>query len=186
MNKKMVIGLIIAFIMISSIFGFVVDFAISPGAQKLKYNDFKFRVVNQQYFTKINGQEHAFIFFPGDLEYLQISPEVKTLLDKPVLTITYDPNSKIADNLGEAQYYFEAQLSDAKAIERAVTNNEGIDLPQKSCADATDIGPVIELAQSNQSGIFAENNCIKILALDPFDLYQQTERVIYSILGVMP
>jgi hypothetical protein len=135
--------------------------------------------------SKVNGVQRSFIFFPGDLEYIQIPDDVKTLLAKPSLTVTYDSNSTLSSNLGEAQYYFEVQLADSKIIERAITNNEGIELPQKSCADATEAQPVIELIESNQSIIKADGNCIKIQALDAFDLYQQTERVVYTILGVM-
>jgi hypothetical protein len=185
MNKKMVIGLIIAFLMISSIFGFVVDFAFQPSVKKLKYNDIKFRLVNQQYFASIDGEERTFVFFPADLEFIQVPDDVKSLLGASVLTITYSPKSDIAENLGEAQYYFELQLQDKIVIERALTNNEGTELPQKSCADATDSQPVIELRRGDVSEIRADGNCVVVTALDAYDLYQQTERLVYVILGVM-
>lgn len=185
MNKKVVIGLIIAFLMISSIFGFVVDFAVQPSVKKLPYGDFKFKLVNQQYFATIDGEEHTFVFFPADLEFIQVSDEAKLLLEKPVLTVTYDPKSDIAENFGESQYYFEVQLQDVKVIERALTNNEGTNLLQKSCSDATPEQPVVELRKSDESKISAEGNCIVLNALDAYDLYQQTERLIYVLLGVM-
>ena len=176
-------GLFIAFIMVFSIFGFVVDFALQP-SQKLKYGDYKFRVVDQRYITKIDGQEHVFAFFPLDLEYIQLTDDVKRLLAAPVLTITYNPESNLSQNFGEAQYYFELQLQN-KAVERAVTNNQGLDLPQKSCADATEQQPVIELQTGVASKISAEGNCIVITSLDAYDVYQQVERIIYITLGVM-
>jgi hypothetical protein len=185
MNKKVVMGLFIAFIMIFSIFGFVVDFAARPSVQKVKYGDYKFRIVNQQYITEINGQERVFAVFPGDIEYISMPDDVRQLLSKPVLTVSYDPKSGIAENLGEAQYYFELQLQDVKVIERALTDNEGTELPQRTCADATESQPVIEMSQGDDSSIKAEGYCIKMVARDAFDLYQQTERIIYLLLGVM-
>ncbi len=186
MESKKLIGLgIIAIMILSTLALVIVDFAANPSGGTLKYNGYKFTVADQQYRAKINGVQRSFVFFPGDIEYIQIPDDVKALLQKPVLTVTYDPNSSLSANLGEAQYYFEAQLADAKIIERAVTNNEGVDLPQKSCADATEAQPVIELQESNQSVIKAEGNCIRVQALDDFDLYQETERLVYTILGVM-
>ena len=179
------IGLFIAFIMVFSIFGFIIDFAVQPSAKGAKYGDFKFRVVNQQYVTKINGVEHVFFFFPRDLEYILLSGEVKALLDKPVLIVTYDPKSNLSENFAESQYYFESQLADGKTIERALTNNEGTQLSQKSCSDATESQPVIELRKGEKSGVSAVGNCIQLSAVDAFDLYQQTERLIYTIFGVM-
>ena len=184
MNKKVVIGLIIAFIMVSSIFGFVADYA-SRSVSKIKYGDFKFKIVNQQYITKINGKEHTFVFFPRDLEYMTISEDVKKLLAAPVLTVTYDPKSSLAEKEAEAQYYFETQLDGEKVIERALTNNEGTELPQKSCADATPSQPVIELRKGDAFGIKAEGNCIMVMSADALELYQETERIIYMVLGVM-
>jgi hypothetical protein len=185
-DSKKLIGLgIIGIMILSTLALVVVDYASNSGGGALKYNGYKFTLADQQYRAKINGVQRSFIFFPGDIEYVQIPDDVKALLAKPVLTVTYDPNSTLSANMGEAQYYFEVQLADSKIIERAVTNNEGIELPQKSCADATEAQPVIELVESNQSIIKAEGNCIKVQALDAFDLYQETERIVYTILGVM-
>ncbi len=183
MDKKMWMGIFIAFIMVFSIFGFVVDFAIQP-SQKLKYGDYKFRVVDQRYITKIDGKEHVFVFFPLDLEYILLTDDVKHLLTAQALTVTYDPQSNLSQNFGEAQYYLELQLQN-KAIERAVTNNQGLDLPQKSCADATGHQPVIELRAGEISRISVEGNCIVLTSLDAYDAYQQVERIIYTTLGVM-
>ncbi len=184
MDKKKWMGLFIAFIMVFSIFGFIIDFAVQPTTKKLKYDDFKFTLVNNQYIAKINGKEHVFVFFPKDLEYITVLDDVKSLLSQPVLTVTYDPGSDMAGNLAEAQYYFEVQL-DNKVIERALTNNEGTKLSQKSCSDASESQPVIELRKGDVSSIKAENSCIIVTALDAYDLYQNTERIIYTVLGVM-
>lgn len=186
MESKKLMGLaIIGIMVLSTVALVVVDLAVGPSTT-LKYNGLKFKLVNQQYVAKIDGKQHTFIFFPRDIEYIQIPDDVKLLLQKPILTVTYNPNSTLASNFGEAQYYLETQLSDVKMIDRAVTNKyEGIELSLKTCAEATEAQPVIELLQSNQSIIKAEGNCIKVQALDDLDLYQETERLVYTVLGVM-
>lgn len=185
MEAKHWMCIFIAFIMIFSIFGFVVDFAVQPNVQTLKYNDVKFKLVNQQYFATIDGVERAFVFFPGDLEFIELSDDVRSKLSAPVLAVTYDQNSSVAENFGEAQYYFEVQLENVRVIERALINAEGTQLPEKSCADATEVQPVVELRLADSSGVSVENNCIIVSALDAYDLYQQVERVVYHVLGVM-
>ncbi len=186
MEYKQFIGLFIIGIMVLSTIGLiVVNYTDNAAVTKLEYNDFTFRLANNQYFARIDGIEHGFVFFPGDLEFIAIPDDVKALLQSPVLTVTYDPQSNISENLGEAQYYFEVQLSDIKMIQRSLTNSSGTELPQASCADATDAQPVVDLRLSGVSGIKAEGNCIIVNSLDAYDLYQQTERIIYSVLGVM-
>ena len=183
MNKKVWIGLFFAFIMIFSIFGIVIDSFVPT--RKLQYNDYEFKVKDQQVFTKINGIEHGFLYYPGDLEYIEMPEEAKLILEMPVITVTYDPQSYAAQNLAEAQYYFEVQLENIKVVERALTNNTGTTLPQKTCTDATAAQPVIELTMGNESSITIKNNCVKLEAADAYDIYRLTERFIYMLLGVM-
>ncbi len=184
LSKKVMGVIIIGLMVLSTVALVIVDLAVGPSGS-LKYNGFKFQPVSNQFIAKINGEEHRFLFFPGDIEFIQISSEVKALLEKPVLTVAYNPNSSIAQNLAEVQYYFELQLKDDKVIERALTDNTNTELIQKSCSDATDAQPVIYLEQGNVSKLVADGNCIKLTALDPYDLYQQSERIIYHVLGVI-
>ena len=179
MEKKTIFSIIIVFLMVASIFGATLE---SMGAtNKLEYGDHTFYIVNQQYRTSINGKDYSFNFFPGDIEYILIPDEVKTLLDKPVLALTYEPSSNLSEAMGAVHYYLEQQLQDAKVLERSLTNNTGTDLTQKSCKDATDSQPVIELLLANQSSMQANGNCVIVSALDQYDLFQQTERMAYHL-----
>jgi len=185
MDKKKIAGLVIAAIMVLSILGVVVDFGTQPKAQKMPYGDYKFTPTQQGYTTKIDGKEFIFFYFPGDIEYYAVPESVKQLLQAPVYTITYDPNSNITQNLAEAQYYLEFQLADIKIIERGLTNNANTTLPQKTCADATAAQPVILLRQGDESTITAQDSCIILQALDKYDIYREAERIVYQLLGVM-
>ncbi len=183
MEKKVWIGMFIAFVMIFSVFGVVLD-SFRP-VTKLDYNDYQFTYKDNQFFTKIGGVEHGFLFFPGDLEYIVMPEEVKVLLSAPVFTVTYDSQSLIAEDLANSQYFFEAQLEGVRVIERGLTNNTGSVLPQKTCADATPSQPVIELRYADESSIAVDNNCVILNALSASDIYRESERFIYALLGVM-
>ena len=183
-RRKMVVGAFIAFIMIASIFVVTLDYIFSP-AQGLNYNGTKFTSGGNQLFAKINGKDYSFLVYPSDLEDIELSPAAKELLKAQVLTVTYNPQSEMAQELASAQYYVEEQLKDVKIIDRAVLNNTGLVLSQKSCADGTASQPVIVLEMGNSSSVSVEENCINFTAFDAHDLLRMVERINYQALGVM-
>lgn len=184
-TKKMVVGGFFAFLMVASVVGFAVNFVAAP-TNSLDYYDHRFTITPQNTFKlDLDGQTREFLFFPGDIESVTLPESTKELFEKAVVTVTYDPESELKETLAEAQYYFETQLDEKLVIERALTNSTGTALSEKSCESATEEQPIIMLNPTNESGITLENNCLKINAIDNYDLIQQTERVIYTILGVM-
>ena len=183
-RKKMIVGGFIAFIMVASVFVVTLDFLFTP-TNNLTYNGVKFAVAQNQFTARINQKQYRFLVYPADLEDLNLSQAGKDLLKAAVLTITYDPQSGMAQDLATAQYYLEDQLKDVKVIDRAVLNNTGLSLAQESCANATSSQPVIELLEAQSSGIAVEGNCIRLAAIDGQDLLKMSERVIYQVLGVM-
>jgi len=183
-KKRAVVGGFIAFIMIFSIFGIVMNYTVTGGNEKYQYGDYEFKIKDGAYVTEINGKEHAFIALPTDVDFYNISSEVKAMLKKPVLTVTYAPASTLAEAMAEAQFLLE-QLHPEIIIQRALTDNNGTSLPQASCADATDANPVIEFRESDQTLIEAKNNCIIVHAVDESDTLRQEELLRYIILGVI-
>ena len=184
MNTKMVIAGLIAFLMVSSIAGLVFTQGPTGGPSSFRYNGYKFTPVQNGYRTSIDGEKHTFIFSPQDLEFYELTDDVLSLLNEEVFTVTYEPGNN-SQLLAEAQYYFELQLSNVRYIDRGLIDNTNTSLPQRTCADATDKQPVIELAYANISSITVEGNCIKVQAEGDYDLINQVERIIYAVLGVM-
>lgn len=183
-KKKVAVSLFILFIMIFSVFGLVLYYAVPP-QPPLEYNGFKFTVLQSGFQSEIGGVDRQFLFFPQDIEYISLSDEVKSALNQPVWTVAYNPQDVRNSTLGEAQYYLEFHLSDKRTIERALTNVTVESLPQKSCADATESQPVVLIEFANETGVFVENNCVRISSLSDLDLVRGVERVIYHVLGVM-
>jgi len=185
MKPKVLAGLFIIFLMISSVFG-VVFYYTTSSPQTLEYEGITFRPQQNQLAATIDEQSYQFVFFPGDLEHIEVPQGLASTLDKPVLTITYDPMVNLSENLADAQYYLETQLAKTKTVERGLTNSSGTSLAERSCEDATQAQPVIELREAQTAGIVREGSCVIIKAADAYTLYQFSERVLFAALGVMP
>ena len=186
MEKKAIFSLIVIFVMVFSVFGFVLNFVANPDTVT-EYGDYKFRATPDGYKTKINGKEFIFISLPSYLEFISLPKKaIELLTGRQAYTLTYNPESGLKEIQAGAQYYMEQQLQKTNIyLERGLTNNTGTSLPQRTCTDATEFQPVIYMKQSNESSITAEKNCIIIQSQDQQDVPQQMERILYTILGVM-
>lgn len=181
-QKKMIVGLFVAGIMIMSTFAFVLNYAVE-GPSKIQYGDYEFRQTKQGYTTEIDGKKHTFFALPSDVDTLPISEQAEQLLNADMFTVIYDPNTNHSTAMAEVQFMLEQNLP---GIDRALTNNTGTALPQKSCEDGMDVKPVILLQHAEESKITTEGNCIKAEFMDEYDLLREEELIRYYILGVLP
>ena len=181
LNKKMFAGGVIAFLMIVSVFAFSLDFIDNSNA-KLDYNGFTFRPTPEGFVSSMNGIERVFLFFPGDLEFIEIN---SSILEKESIIVSYDPDSDLREALATAQYYIEEQLKDVKAVGRALTKESDTGLSKRDCSDASGESSVIVLLSGDNSSISSSDNCITVKVIDAYDALQYSERIVYSALGVM-
>lgn len=190
-DKKTAMSIFIAAIMILSVIGFVLVDYDSTGASKKTYNGHKFIRLPNGWRGNINGEQIVFNYLPDQVEDLKITQESKNMLQQtPVIAVTYDPNSRWAQDYGALQYYLEQSLkSDTKFIMRALTNNTKYQqIQQITCANASAKLPVIILNVNttlNNTQINYENSCLSVNANKWDDLYRATDRLIYLTLGVM-
>lgn len=185
MQKKTFVALLIAFIMVFSIFGFVMDFMFG---QSFTYRGTRFKVTEQGLKTKIKGNEYLFAFSPEQLEWLSLPNEtIQMLSSVEFLAITYDPESRLASGMSEAQFYLEQQLGKANVfVIRGLTNNSNHpDIPQITCANATPLQPVLEFRESDTLELGVQDNCVIASVQEERDCHIASERVLYAILGVM-
>lgn len=184
MDSKKIMVLFILFIMIFSVIGVVLNYSV-PQSAPLEYEGFEFRLLQNQFEVSVGGKDRLFFFFPVDVEYVNVSDDVRSLLAKPVWTVSYDPFDERNSTLAEAQYYLESQLSDVRTIERSLTSSDGSSLPQRSCDDATVSQPFLLLSFGNETGISSSGDCVTLSAVDDVDLLRLVERVSYHVFGVM-
>ena len=89
-RKKAFLGIFIAFIMVSSMVGYM----WGSSAQRVKYNSYKFIRTETGYLLQLGEKEAQFKYFPEMLENLEFPYEAEFLLNgKIMFYLTYDPNS---------------------------------------------------------------------------------------------
>ncbi len=183
-NQKAVLGILIAALMILSVFGMVVDYAVSP-SKKIKYGDYKFKAKQNYWVTEINDKEYTFTFVPQDLEELEIIDQAKAILkNKDVYTITYDPDNRDAQDIAQVLYQIEQEIT-KPIVEPALTNNTDTILLQRSCANATVQQPVIYYKEADEAKITVDGNCVLVESVDSRDIVMQSDLIKYLFLGVM-
>jgi len=182
-QKKMLVGGFIAFIMVFSIFGFVLNYSVTNTANTYEYLDHTFKATQDGYTTTIDDIEYTFYLLPSDVDSYAISEAAKSLLGANAYAVTYDPKAEYPELLAEAQYIFEQGLN--VKITRGLTDNNGTALPNITCADGTSDMPVIYFTQANETQITHDGACIKAQFLDQYDLLRQEELLRYLILGVI-
>ena len=188
-HKKLYIAIFIIAVMVLSTFGFILSFNVQDTDQ-LDYNNFKFRLVDNQWITKVDGKEYTFYFHPLDVS-TQAPSEIKNIINTaPKIYLTFDPE------ISELQYVdlarFELSqfltLDLGKNVENAVLNQtELYDLPIITCDNASIQNPVVQFEQLNQSKIFIEPDyCIRVSASTSVDFVKHAEGIIYILLGIIP
>lgn len=187
-DSRILAGSVIAFLMITSIFGVLFYGFKTPVQEKTnEYNGHLIKYKNRGFVTEIGEQEIFFTTFPSELENIKIDNNTKNLLKQDYFVVTYDPKSTLAEELAIAQYkLFEERLKPLKkTVIRALTNSTSSALPQKTCADATEKNPVIYLEYGNETSITSKDNCVIAKGNSAAGIYQVSDRIAYVMAGVM-
>jgi len=183
-EKKNKIGLwlavFIAFIMLTSTIGYVFK-----GGSNEKYNDFSFsRTDDGRWYTKINGRQMSFNYFPADLENINLSVEiVDKIKNTNMVYFTHDPENRYSGDIALSKEMFWPYFQ--IYADSGLTVNNTFGLPVVGCNNATNILPVIYFKESNQTGFYLDNNCI-ICELRPGDDFTALkERLLYGLFDVI-
>ena len=178
-KKKAFLGIFIAAIMVLSVFGFVLSYS---AGSSINYNKHKFTIIDNQYTTKIDGQEYRFNYHPLDLESLQVNQE---FLGHPTYTITFDPNTTEPEYVELARYNLAEMLTKKGiAAQQGTTKKaDGYTLPIITCEQ--DKGPTIIFENGNTTGFEQEGSCLYAKAETNTDFIRLSERIQYGILGVI-
>jgi hypothetical protein len=187
LDKKTVMSLFIAFIMIVSVIGFSLSFS-QPAAEQLQYKEHKFVRTSQGLRTKLNDINVYFYSFPRDIEEIEFDEGAKTALDGArVVWMTYDPQDEKAAEIADTFYYMEeilGRVADVYVM-RGLINNTGYQLAQVTCANASTTVPVIVFRSGNETRISHSAGCITAAAWESKDVYRAGDRILYQALGVM-
>lgn len=173
----------IAFIMVSSIIGFM----YSGGTDTFKYKDIKFTRTQNGWSTVLNNRQVVFDYFPAEVEQIELSQDITTiLLNKPEIDTTSEINDTFLEEIALSHYNMALALNNFNVfIRRGFTTNNTFNLPIITCEDATLAVPIIYFKQSNETKVTMEDSCIIAEARNNIDILRIKDRLLYSILGVI-
>ncbi len=186
LNVKLYIGLFIAFIMVTSIFGFI-ESSRTENKASFEYNGFAFFQSEEGLYTKINSKKVFFYYLPQQVEHLEMPPEaLQLILNSKVAALTYNPLSEHKKILGGIQYelipIFEGMLG--IIVQRGLVDNKDYQLDKITCQDASEFIPVIYFKEGTEE-IVLEKNCIIISSEDAAGFIKLYNRLLYGLFGVI-
>ncbi len=182
-RKKIMMGFVLVFLMIFSVMGIIIG---QQGSEVLRYNDYKFEVVENVYYTTIEGETKGFNYFPSELENLGLNEEIlMILMNAPMIYFTFNPESEQQDLV-----YIDLVRKDLTdninkmIIDGMTTESEIYNLPIISCENSTSYVPVIYFNQSINLSVKKVDDCI-VLNAKNYDFLKLRDLLIYKINGVM-
>ncbi|MBT4540679.1 hypothetical protein HOC35_04145 [Candidatus Woesearchaeota archaeon] len=185
-NKKNIIGLLIAFVMVSSLLG-----AWQGGYVAMdKYKDFKFRSKEYNVFGKIDGEWIQFKYHPTELESIEASPEaLQTIKDSKMIYVTFDPEDKQIGAIELARIEiiesFSSEFNIYPVVGVTMNSSQYQAYPLMTCDNATSIIPVLYLKSSNETKITKEGDCIYVYGSNNIEFKPLQDRIRYSVYEVM-
>ncbi|MBI5065241.1 hypothetical protein HZA97_03295 [Candidatus Woesearchaeota archaeon] len=185
-KKKIFASLFIAFIMVFSIFGFILSYTL--GEESVKYQGHKFVKTPQGWLSIINDERLFFSFNPQEVDFF-IKEEIKQFLkDKKKLTLSYNPKDFYSSAITEVALKLYQDLPKIKEtkINFGLTNNTGYDLPLITCNNASAENPVLIFEENDfNASIELENNCIKLKYTTQLEVLQQGDAIFYTLAGMI-
>ncbi len=185
-NKKTIIGLLVAFVMISSLLA-----AWEGSSTALdKYNGYKFKANEYNIFGKIGEEWIEFNNHPSSLETIEVAePAIQKLKDSKMIYLTFDPEDNAIKDIELARM----KLSESLTTEFGIYSSVGASMnstayqayPLIDCNNATQFIPVVYLKSNNETKINIENNCIFIYATEGFEFNPLLDRLRYGLYNVI-
>jgi len=183
-NKKTFLGAFIVGIMVLSGLGYMMGDSESPTS----YKGHKFSQQGDLWVTEIDNKLFGFLNHPDDIDHINVSDEaMNRLKTAKFVYIVFDPDSEIVSSIEVARMQMEKELFDLGIFPvSAITMNSSLyDLPLITCANATEMIPVLYFIQDEASGVSFENNCVIASAIDDYDIPILKERLMYGIYGII-
>jgi len=185
-KKQVIISLLIAAIMVSSILGYIFG---KDQTNTVEYGKYKFYAQNLMWATKINNKEITFNNLPQTVEHINVSSEIISRM-KGTLEIdsTYDSNSSYIQDIALSEYQLELVLRSFYNIylRKGLTTQNEEKVPVITCNDSTTVIPVLYFKTGeNETSIYQQGNCIIVEARNGIEFLNAKDRIVYGVLGII-
>ncbi|MEM2121208.1 MAG: hypothetical protein QXU20_00930 [Candidatus Woesearchaeota archaeon] len=190
-KTNLVTALLLAFLMITSIAGYMSN---RNPLNVVRYNKFVFRQEQDMYgnfkwYSKINGKTLIFDYNPKQVESINVSPVIRDrILSSNYVILTFEPSDRFTMNyFDRARYDFGSVLYERGInVASAIANtSDDYDLPIITCTNSTQQIPVIYMFKGNKTEIRMENDCIVLECFENYEILALKDRLLYSVLGVI-
>lgn len=155
-GKKILLPIIICFIMITSILGFM----SSSDSEKVKYNRYKFNKINNGWLTYYNNNKIILSNNPNELENYEIKVDLDELNSAQKIYLSTNPKDNLF--LGNLQNNIFPFLIPKIVVVCYKDSEDCVNLPLKNCSDADKNVKVILIKKSEDSKFYYKNNCLVI------------------------
>lgn len=182
-QKKVLISLFLAFLMISSVAGFIVGNPLDGGDTRIKVGDQTYIQTTQGFMTYLGDNQILISSDPRNIPLYKGLEDftLEKLNSASRLYFTFNPS----DNLQNSFAYFDANIR--PRLTRSITTACTVDspecetLPIITCEDATENNIVIQISSSETSSLTFDNNCL-LLQGNQFTLPVLFDSIILDLL----
>ncbi len=157
MNGKIIFTLFIAFIMVTSVIGFIWSSdSSSTNYEILEYNNHQFKDINGKYVLEVNSNEYVFDNSPYELNNFDFE---QFNLESDKYYILFNPEEKDLNMEYSMQKLFLVLRSLNVNVQLACSKEEGCDgnLPVKSCNEYS-----FYLIKDDSTKVYKDDKCVVI------------------------
>ncbi|MFC1801051.1 hypothetical protein ACFLZB_01160 [Nanoarchaeota archaeon] len=182
-RKPVYFAIFIIALMIFS--GFAIVASNMSERKQFDYNGFEFQSARNLWATEINDQPLISHFHPSELEDIN-TPNLE-LLKSPQIYISFDPEikSEYLDLSRLKLSDFSFKFLNTYPVNGITQESDDYQLPVITCQNATSSTPVVIYQENNQSEINLQDHCLYIKVQEEEDFLKMTERIIYTLAGVI-
>ncbi len=184
---KVILGLVTAFLMASSILMFAGN---SPSSQ-YTFNKHHFEQIRGRWATKINGKTVYFSYYPASLTNINMSPLIKTrLLNSKLVLLTFNPENMTENMLQAVDFVrftlgYDFMSKNIKLWEGITKPDERYNLTTITCNQSSEYMPVLEFKKGNETKIYLNGTCIIAEATTPQEMIAIGDRIRYALYGII-
>lgn len=185
-RKKIFMGAFLSVLMVASGFGIVLS-GLQGYTNAISDKDLSFNIEDNQYVTKLDGEERSFYYLPSSVEYIANEhTHLKTFMqDAQLLIITFDPNAdplnlQLMDLI---RFDLMQTIPNPPIVQAVTTPSQTYNLPVVSCENATIQSPIIQIIEGAQASIQTNNFCMQISG-NQTGLLQARDYLLYNYYDV--
>jgi len=172
-RNQLIIGAILIFVMMGSVFGIIVGSFGKENNSKVEYNGFEFIREGSFWFLELGNFDFRFQYNPNQIE--EIDVEINSLNNY------YGEPLYFSSENNEASYEIALNLEGiVLRMQNACLNESNCEenLPLKTCEDN-----FIIIKEGNSTSIVQDNNCVFIQAPEE-DIIKVSDEFLFHILGI--